>query len=138
MDRELSTVRLYSLRFFYLLNALVIGIGVWPAIVIPEKPWDLTHSVAYSLYAGYSLLMLVGVGLPLRMLPLLLLQILYKLIWLFGVACPMWRDGHLSLVSGTMKFFALVVLLDLLFIPWPYVFQHYGRPAFTGPRSLKA
>jgi hypothetical protein len=66
------------------------------------------------------------------MLPLLLLQVLYKLIWLAGVAYPMWSAGHLDLVSGTVKLFAIVVVLDLTVIPWPYVFQNYVRSVFKG------
>ncbi|MGC9972123.1 MAG: hypothetical protein ABSE56_16205 [Bryobacteraceae bacterium] len=132
MNRDLSTVRLYSMRFLYLFNGIVLGIGAWPEIINPGKPWDLIHSVAFSLYAAYSLLMLLGVRLPIRMLPLLLLQVLYKLIWLAGVAYPMWSAGHLDLVSGTVKLFAIVVVLDLTVIPWPYVFQNYVRSVFKG------
>jgi hypothetical protein len=118
------------MRFLYLFNGIVVGLGAWPAIISPEKPWDLMHSVAFSLYAAYSPLMLLGVWLPIRMLPLLLLQVLYKLIWLVGVAYPMWSGGHLDLVAGMMKLFAAVVVLDVLIIPWPYVFQYYVKAVF--------
>src|SRR5215467_12228917 len=100
MHEGLSKTRLYVMRAFYLFNALVIGYGAWPEIINPGKTWDMIHSVAFSLYSGYSILLLLGVLLPTRMLPLLLLQILYKLIWLIGVALPKWVAGQSNLVSS--------------------------------------
>ncbi len=129
MKRELSPIRLYSMRFFYLFNGFVIGIGAWPVLMSSRKPWDLIHSIAFSLYAAYSLLMLLGVLVPIRMLPTLLLQLLYKLIWIAVVGLPMWSAGHLSQVSGTMRFFATIVVLDLVIIPWRYVFENYRKSA---------
>ena len=90
MSRELSSVRLYLMRFAYLFNAIVIGFGAWSELINQRKlinegkPWDLVYGVAFSLYAAYGLLMLLGVRFPVRMLPLLLLQIIYKTIWLIA------------------------------------------------------
>ncbi len=144
MNRELSTIRLYVLKFFYLFNAIVIGAGAWPELMNPREPWDLIRSIAFSIYAAYSLLMLVGVFLPLRMLPLLLLQFLYKTTWIAAVGLPMWTAGHFDQVSGMIKFFAAIVVLDLAIIPWRYVFQalpHERRRAAasvaeTGPGNV--
>src|SRR5215467_2866748 len=130
MHEDLSKPRLYGMRAFYLFNALVIGYGAWPEIISPGKPWDMIHSVAFSLYAGYSLLLLLGVLLPTTMVPLLLLQIVYKLIWLVGVAVPKWSAGQLDLVASNITFFAIIVVLDLIVIPWSYVLQNYVKAAF--------
>ena len=129
IKRELAPIRLYSMRLFYLFNGLVIGIGAWPELMSPREPWDLIHSIAFSVYAAYSLLMLLGVLVPIRMLPMLLLQLLYKLIWLAAVGLPMWSAGHLGQVSGTIRFFATIVVLDLVVIPWRYVFENYRKSA---------
>jgi hypothetical protein len=127
MNRELSTARRYLLKVFYLFNAIVIGAGAWPELINSREPWDLIRSIAFSIYAAYSLLMLVGVAVPMRMLPLLLLQLLYKAIWIAAVGLPMWAAGHLDQVSGVIKFFAAIVILDLAIIPWRYVFQALAR-----------
>jgi hypothetical protein len=129
MNRQLSPIRLYSMKFFYLFNAIVIGVGAWPELMNPRKPWDLIHSIAFSIYAGYSLLMLLGVLVPIRMLPLLLLQLLYKLIWIAAAGLPMWSAGHLDQVSGMIKFFAAIIVMDLAVIPWRYVFENYCKKA---------
>jgi len=129
MNRGLSPIRLYLMRFFYLFNAVVIGAGAWPELLRSRAPWDLIHSIAFSIYSAWSLLMFLGMLLPVRMLPLLLLQLLYKLLWIVAVGLPMWSAGHLDQVSGIMKFFALIVVADIAVIPWRYVLENYRRKA---------
>jgi hypothetical protein len=129
MNGEISRIRLYSMRFFYLFNAIVIGFGMWPELFRHEKPFDLIHSVAFSLYAGYSLIMLLGVLLPVRMLPLLLLQLTYKAIWIATIGLPMWLVGNPRPVAGVVKFFAAIVVLDVLVIPWHYIFGSFWQKA---------
>ena len=135
MSRELSKLRLYSVKFLYLFTAIVVGISAWPAIINPGKPWDILQGVAWSFYAAFSLLMLLGVWLPSRMLPLMLLQLFYKLVWL-----ALWLAGHLTPdASGAIKTFAGAAVLDLIIIPWPYVFANYVQALFkpeAQPESL--
>jgi hypothetical protein len=53
-----------------------------------------------------------------RMLPLPLLQILYKMFWLIVVGSALWSAGRLNpAVIGTMEFFASIVALDLVIVP---------------------
>ena len=141
MSEDLSKIRLYALRFFYLFNAIVIGFGAWPELISQvrlinqEKPWDFMYGIAFSLYAGFSLMMLWGIRLPLKMLPLLVLQILYKTIWLVVVGGAIWSTGRLNPeVIGTIEFFAFIVVLDVVIIPWQYIFGNYVR-AMPAPTS---
>jgi hypothetical protein len=84
--------------------------------------------VAFSLYAAYAPLLLLGVRFPLIMLPLFLLQILYKLIWLIAVGYSLWSAGRLNAAAiGSIKFFASIVVLDFIVIPWPYVLEKYAK-----------
>ena len=138
MERELSAIRLYAMRFVYVGTAVFVGLSAWPAVlrqgrlIRADQPWDLMHGIAFSLYAAYAVLMLVGARFPVRMLPLLLFQILYKSIWLIGVAYPLWSASRLNPAAlGTIRLFAVVVVLDLVVIPWRYVFAKYVRPMFT-------
>jgi hypothetical protein len=121
MSGELSKVRLYMMRFLYLFTAVAVGINAWPAILNPEAPLDVLTGVAWSFYAAFSILMLLGVWLPERMLPLLFLQLLYKLIWLFGVGLPLQSRGQAG-ATGAIQTFVAAGLLDLVIIPWPYVY----------------
>lgn len=75
--------------------------------------------------------MLLGERFPIRMLPLVLLQLFYKLTWLIGVGYPLWSASHLDWVaSGLIKTCAIVVVLDIIVIRWPYVFENYVKAIF--------
>jgi hypothetical protein len=60
------------------------------------------------------------------MLPILLLEIFYKLLWLALVAYPLWRADRPegSAAEGTTSSF-LWVLLPIVAVPWGYVWTHY-------------
>lgn len=132
MQGNLSTVRLYLLRFLYLFTAVVVGMGAWPEVVRHSgHDADWIGGIAFSIYAAYSVLMLLGVLIPLRMLPLVLLQLLYKSIWIVGIGIPLWRAGHLGAMAGTIRFFAIIVVVDLIVVPWRYVLDDYVRAAFS-------
>ncbi len=131
MSRELSTIRLYAMRFLYLLTGIVLGIDVWPTMFNRVKPWDPVHGIAFSFWGALSILMLLGVRFPIRMLPLLLLQLFYKLIWLIGVGYPLSSAHQLGPVaSDLLKACGIGAVLDLIVIPWPYVFENYVKAIF--------
>lgn len=117
-----GTFRLYLLRTVYLLNFVGLGSMVWPVIINHEGAWDPLHGVAFSFWAALSLLMGLGVRYPLQMLPMLLLQLLYKAVWLIAVALPLWSAGRPSEMT---RAFLIPVVIDLVVIPWSYVLANY-------------
>jgi len=126
MQGEVSTARLYLLRFVYLLTAVLVGAGAWPEVIRhSDNPGDLIGGIAFSIYSAYSVLMLLGILIPLRMLPLVLFQLFYKSIWIAIIGVPQWHSGHFDAIRGTIEFFTVIVVLDLIAVPWPYVFRHY-------------
>src|SRR5271154_1460194 len=90
MPKEVSTLRLYVIRFVFLLNFALLGSDVWPAIFKHQGPWDPLKGVAFAFWAALSALSGLGIRYPLKMTPLLLLQMLYKVVWLLAVGLPMW------------------------------------------------
>jgi hypothetical protein len=68
----------------------------------------------------------LGIFRPLKMLPILLLEIFYKVLWLIIVAYPLWSADTLvgSSAEGTTSAF-LWVILPIVAVPWGYVFQNY-------------
>src|SRR5207244_3326018 len=71
---------------------------------------------------------------PLAMLPLLFLQVLYKVVWLLAVWLPLQSAGRAHDMSiGRLGLpvlavlFIIVVLGDLVVIPWPYVVARFVR-----------
>ncbi len=122
MSDDVSTFRLYLMRTGYLVNLVVVGLGAWPALVDHTGAWDPVRAAAFCLYAALSALSALGIRYPLRMVPLLLFQLLYKVVFLIAVAAPAWpalRGATREMVAGT--------LIDLIVIPWPHVFEHYVR-----------
>lgn len=68
--------------------------------------------MAFSFWAAYSTLMILGLRYPLKLLPLLLLQFFYKLVWLVVVAYPLWSASQLrgSSASGLATIFVIAVV----------------------------
>ena len=122
-----SKFRFRLLRFFYLLIALMLGIEVWSEIFTHTTLWQSLPAVAYSFWGAFTLLAILGLFHPLKMLPLLLIQFLYKLIWLIIVAYPLWASNQLigSSAEDMTTLFFKSIIVDLLVIPWPYVFKNF-------------
>ncbi|MNH99789.1 hypothetical protein D3C87_1053010 [compost metagenome] len=122
--KEISLFRLYLLRALYLLVVVGLGIVVWPGIIRHEQ-WDLMEGVVQCMLASFSLLSLLGLRYPLQMLPLLLWEMLWKLIWLSVVALPLYTAGQIDDSTLGVVFECLVVAVFPFCIPWRYVFSHY-------------
>ena len=124
MSEDVSTFRLYLMRFAYLGNFVLLGLGVWPELIQHEGAWDPMHGVAFSFWAALSALSGLGLRYPLKMLALLLLQLLYKSIWLIAVYLPLRSAGQ---STGLTKAMVIGVVGDLIVIPWPYVLANYVK-----------
>src|SRR3984957_20812674 len=84
----LPLYRLYLLRAAYLLLGLLQGSKRWPAILHHALPWDFWHGVAMSFFGALTLLSLLGVRYPVRMMPLLIFEFVWKAIWVLGAGLP--------------------------------------------------
>jgi hypothetical protein len=119
---EVSTLRLYLMRAAYLITLVSVGLNAWPSLLNHTGPWDPIRGAAFSLYAALSTLSALGIRYPLKMAPLLILQLFYKAVWLIAVAAPTWPT-----LRGAAMVMAAAALMDLIVIPWPYVFEHYVK-----------
>jgi hypothetical protein len=78
------------------------------------------------MWASYSLLSIIGVFHPLKMLPLVLFEILYKIVWLVIVAYPLWSANQLSgSPAEPMTEAFLWVVLPIVATPWKYALDKY-------------
>ncbi len=117
---------IYLLRLVYLLMFFVLGKDTWRQILFHQGIWDPSDAVAWCVWTAFATLAGIGIFRPLLMLPILLLEIFYKLLWLGIVAYPLWAKGTLwdSPAAGTASAF-LWVLLPIVAVPWGYVFANY-------------
>jgi hypothetical protein len=104
----------------------MLGAQVWPALITHSGAWDPVKGVAFACWATLSTLAALGLRHPLKMLPLLLFQFLYKSIWIIAIAYPLWSSFRSLELTRVMGYGALV---DLAVIPWPYVWTNYVKSA---------
>ena len=129
---EVSTFRLYGLRAMY--GFMVVGLAIFklaPAMLHPENlsPQD---SVIVSLLGTFALLAAVGIRYPLKMLPLLFFEFVWKVVWVVAFGLPLLLSGQLApnvSFGGTETLIncLLGIVLVPLVTPWGYVFIQYVK-----------
>ena len=91
------TINIYLLRLLFTLMFLFLTYDSWTYIFITHNgPWNVTHAAAWCMWAAYSIISFIGILRPLRMLPIVLFEIVYKLLWLVVVARPLWMKNELT------------------------------------------
>ena len=119
-------INIYLLRLLFILMFLVLGKAVWTHILNANGSWNPAEAVAWCVWASYSALSVIGIIRPLKMLPIVLLEILYKVLWLILVAYPLWSTNQLiGSPAEEMTRSFLWVILPILAMPWKYAFQTY-------------
>jgi hypothetical protein len=119
-------ISIYLLRLVFVLMFFVLGKDTWTHILTHKGTWEPGDAMAWCVWTAFATLAGLGIFRPLNMLPILLLEIFYKVLWLIIVAYPLWSAGTLanSSAEGTTSVF-LWVLLPIVAVPWGYVIQNY-------------
>lgn len=124
--QEVSLFRLYALRALFLLIALGEGFQIWPAILHHSRPWDFWHGVGMSFLGALTALALLGVRYPVRMLPLMIFELAWKLLWMLAVWLPLWLAHRVDPdTADNLLPIAMGVILVPLVLPWGYVWRNY-------------
>lgn len=121
----LSLRRLYLLRFGYLVMGGGLAVFKWPSIVATAGSWTLLEGVVNSMLLAMSLLALLGVRYPVKMLPILLFESLWKLAWLAAVAVPQLIGDRMDAATTELLGKNLWVVVILAVVPWRYVARQY-------------
>lgn len=125
---EVGWVRLYALRGLYLLIAVGLAVTMWPNILVPPDLATGSVSIVRVLLGTLGLLAVLGIRYPLRMLPLLFFEFLWKLIWLVAVGLRVFLHAGLDAGGrGTALACVGAIILVPLVIPWRYVIENYLR-----------
>lgn len=123
---EVSIVRLYVLRAMYLLIAVGLILSIWPGIFSSSGNTADSYTVVNAFLAAMTLLALLGVRYPLKMLPILIFELLWKAFWLLVFALPMYTSTGLDEYASGVAFACVIgVVLTPLVIPWRYVVNRY-------------
>ena len=122
---EVSPIRLWVMRAMYLVMAVGIGLFIWPLIISHGSDLPRMTGVAQALIGTIGLLALLGLRYPLQMIPLLLVELIWKMIWLAAFAAPRWLDGTLDAGMRSTIFDTSLGAILIVVIPWGYVWRHY-------------
>ena len=83
----------------------------------------ISFGICGSVYVAFGLLSLLGLRSPLKYVPILLLQLCYKLIWSIGVALPLLITGQFpSYAVSNAIIWVTFIIGDLIAIPFAYLF----------------
>jgi len=124
---NVSIFRLYLLRAIYLLISVGLAFTIWPQIIHHPTPWSLWHGVGCSLLGAVPILAFLGIRYPLKMLPVLFFELVWKSIWLIAVALPLWSSGQMDPDNLETAQNCLMGVIVPLAIPWSYVWTHYVK-----------
>lgn len=124
-EHEVSLVRLYVIRATALAGALSLGSSNLPALIWPDP---IGRGMITAILGGLCVMTLIAIRYPLRMVPILLFEFTWKLIWLLRFGLPQWQAGTGSpRLSQDLLEIGLFPLILLLVIPWGYVWRHYVK-----------
>jgi hypothetical protein len=135
VSSEVSLLRLYTLRVAYLILALGLGAYMWPVVLHHSSELARTEGIQYALLAGIGATAVIGLRYPLQMIPLLLFEIIWKVIYLVAFALPLWRARQVTPATAEDIKACLMVLIFIPLIPWRYVVRHYVLQASDKWRS---
>ena len=121
---SVSLWRLYILRALYAIMAAALGSIQLPAF-LHHAHWTQTSAVAHSFFLALALLSIVGIRYPLGMLPLLVYEVLWKMIWLCGIALPLWAADQVDADTRQAFFEIAPVIILIPLLPWGYIFSNY-------------
>ena len=129
-DRRIRWGWLNFMYWYTILGAGGFGLAI---VVVPETvrsffgwpPQDpIVYGVTGSVWLAFGLLSILGLKSPLKFVPVLLMQLCYKLVWFIGVVFPL-------LISSKFPVYAILhvivmasfIIGDLIAIPFGYVFS---------------
>jgi hypothetical protein len=117
--------RLNLMRVGYAVMGVGLAVVRWPDVIGYDRSTPLYEGVVAVLLTAMSLLAFLGLRYPVRLLPILLFECLWKLIWLSVVALPAVVAGDVDEATREVIFSCSLVVIILAVVPWRYVWQRY-------------
>lgn len=119
-------IKVYVLKLFFALMFLLVAKDAWTELIAHKGNWNPETAVAWCAIAAYTTLSGLGIFHTLKMLPIMLFMYLYKGLWLYFVAFPLWKTGNLiGSEAEDWTYTFIIVIIPMIFMPWKYVFNTY-------------
>jgi hypothetical protein len=127
VDGELTTRRLNVLRIGYAFMGVGLAVVKWPILFQNVRDLPVMEGVVACLLTAMSLLAFLGLRYPVRMLPILLFEVIWKVIWIAAVAVPHLVAGDLNDETSSILFSCSFIVVIVAVIPWRYAWNRYVR-----------
>jgi len=122
---EVSLFRLYTLRVAYFVMAAGLGVYIWPLVIRHTNELAITKGAQLALLAGLGATAALGLRYPVKMLPILLFEMVWKAIYLIAFALPLWSAHQINEAVAEDIKAVLMVVIFIPLIPWRYLFAQY-------------
>lgn len=121
-----APINIYLLKLLFTLMFIFLTYDSWTHIFHHKGPWDPANSAAWFMWGSCALIAGIGIRRPLRMLPIVLFEIVYKTAWLVVVAWPLYQRNELTgTPAEAMAGNFMLVILPIVAMPWRYFFRTY-------------
>ncbi len=121
-DDDVSLARLYVIRAVALLG--IYGLFETIMTLFDHAPDD--RGMIKAMVSGLWVMAFLTIRYPLKMVPLLLFELVWKTLWLIFFGLPQWRSGVGSpRLSEDFWSIGVFPIVCALVIPWGYVWRHY-------------
>jgi hypothetical protein len=98
----------------------------WKVIIQHTGPWNIVNAAAWCMWGSYSVISFIGIMRPLKMLPIVLFEIVYKIMWLAVVSYPLWLKNELAgSPAEEMTYVFIWVIFPIVAMPWRYFFRTF-------------
>jgi hypothetical protein len=125
-------IRWRWLKFMYIYTTVIAGgVGLSQLLAparmqsmlgMPEQD-PLAFGLGASVFLAFALVAILGIRAPLKYCPILLVELVYKLLWLCGVVVPLALRGEVPISSMVqVVIFCTFVVGNLIAIPFRYMF----------------
>lgn len=124
---DLTTRRLNVMRLGYAFMGVGLAIVKWPVVLGDIRSLPVADGVVACLLTGMSLLAFLGLRYPVRMLPILLFEVTWKLLWIGVVAIPDLAADTLDDATKQVLINCSLVVLIIAVIPWRHAWTRFAR-----------
>ena len=121
---SLPAFRLNLMRGGYLL----MGIGTFLVkgpMLLQVSSLPAIEGAQLCILIALALLAFLGVRYPIGMLPILMFEVLWKVLWLGLVAVPLLITNNLNGPTESLLFSILFVIPIIALTPWDYVWKRF-------------
>ena len=80
-----------------------------------------------SMMGAMALLCFIGVFHPLKMLPVMLFEMLWKTLWLLIIALPAWLNDRWTGDIESVFYDCIGIIIAYLIVPWGYIWAKYFK-----------